>query len=91
MMGKDQQQLAGTVCFTFWHLMQTSWVSLQLSEQRGMKQSPYAPTVKRRHMHQAHATHPSFFLGMLPVSWPQIPQGDPLELLFCKLMIIGPC
>jgi len=50
-----------------WHLVQKIYVSLQLSEQKGIRHNPYAPTVNRRQMHQATATQPIFFLPKLPV------------------------
>ena len=89
---KDQQQLAEILDLTCWHLMQTNSVSLQLSLQRGIRQRPYVPTVKKRQMHHAIATPPIFFLGMLSVECWQVAQGDPLLLLllFPRLMIMGP-
>ena len=86
-----QQQLAGMVDLRVWHLMQTSSVSLHPSLKRGYRQRPHAPTVKRRQMHQAMATQPTFFLGRLSVSFPQVLQGDPPVLLLpLKLIMVGP-
>jgi hypothetical protein len=39
------------------------------------------------------ATQPTVFLGMFPVSFPQVGQGEPSPdpPWFPRLMIIGPC
>ena len=84
-------QLAAIFDLTIWHLTHTNSVSLQLSMQKGMQQaSPPVRTNKTRH--QTMVMQPIVFLGMFPVSFPQVGQGEPdPELpLFPKLMIIGP-
>jgi len=67
-------------------------VSLQPSPQKGMHHRQ--PVVMKRKMHQTMATGPSFFLGMFPVSFPQVGHGEPSPLppplLLPRLMIMGP-
>jgi len=82
-----QQQFAGIFTLTVWHFTHTSYVSLHESVQRGMQQREQFDKT----MHQIIATIPIFFLGRLPVSFPQEGQGVPLLLLllFPRFIIIG--
>ena len=78
--------------FTVWHLTQIISVSLQLSMKNGMQQA-HPPLKKSRTRHHTIVTHPTVFLGMFPVSFAQVGQGEPSPdpPLFARLMIIGSC
>lgn len=83
-----QQQLAGIDCFNCWHLAQISTVSLQELDKRGIMQHP---VVNSKQMHQAQATRPMCFFGMLAVSQAQAGQNDSPNIylkisLFCMML-----
>ena len=64
---EDQQQLAGILLLTVWHLTQMSSVSLHPSVQKGHN-AQMNPVVNARQRHHKIVTVPTVFLGMFPVS-----------------------
>ncbi len=71
----DQQQFAGIVFLTFWHLTQTNSTSLHPSITHGSQQKN--PVVQSKQQPQAIATQPVDFLVTLEVLVPQNWQGVP--------------
>lgn len=83
-----QQQLAGRVFLTLWHLTQTSSTSLQPSMQQGSQKRK--AVVKSRQNPQAQATAPTFLRGMCDVLTPQIGHNVPSSSSLFMWMIVGP-
>lgn len=84
----NQQQLAGMVFLTFWHLTQTSSTSLHPSMTHGSQHRN--PVVKSKQQPQAIATPPVDFLVTFDVLVPQNWHGVPSLSSLLIWITVGP-